>query len=283
MATATEARLELRSEQIKPKIGSRVLNSKEELLSGELSDQINDLLEERGVLVFKNIGFTDEEQIAFSDSLGGNATEIGVDGGAVFSISLDAKEHSPEVIEYLKGSLYWHIDGTMNPVPVRGSVLSSKVLPDWGGNTEFANCYAAYEDLPEDTKAKIDDLRVIHAMWVSQLYWCPEPTRAQLEDWQSKGQQELPLVWHHKSGRKSLVLGNTARNVVGKDIEESAMILHGLREHATSEPYHYAHEWEVGDAVMWDNTGTLHRAMPYDPDSGRLLRRTILLGEEAFN
>lgn len=273
----------LKAEEIKPKIGSRVLNTKEELLSGELTDEINDLLEQRGVLVFKKIAFTDEEQVAFSNMLGGNATEIGVDGGAVFSISLDRKENSREVIEYLKGSLFWHIDGTMNPVPIRGSILSSKVLPTWGGNTEFANCYAAYDDLPEETKAEIEDLRVVHAMWVSQLYHCPEPTFAQLEDWQSKGSVELPLVWHHKSGRNSLVLGNTAHYVVGKSPEDSAKILHGLREFATSEPYHYAHEWEVGDAVMWDNTGTLHRAMPYDPDCGRLLRRTILLGEEPIS
>ena len=283
MATLARTTTELRFETIKPKIGARVLNTKEELLSGELTDSINDLLEQRGVLVFKQLHFTDEEQIRFTNLLGGNATEIGVDGGAIFSISLDEKEHKKEVIEYLKGSLFWHIDGTMNPVPVRGSLLTSKVLPTWGGNTEFANCYAAYDDLPADRKAEIDHLRVVHAMWVSQLYHCPEPTLAQLEDWQSKGQQELPLVWEHESGRKSVVLGNTARNVVGKDMEESARILHGLREHATSEPYHYAHEWEVGDTVMWDNTGTLHRAMPYDPNCGRLLRRTILLGTEAFS
>lgn len=283
MATLARTKTELRYENIKPKIGARVLNTKDELLSGDLTDAINDLLEQRGVLVFKQLHFTDEEQIRFTNLLGGNATEIGVDGGAIFSISLDEKEHKKEVIEYLKGSLFWHIDGTMNPVPVRGSLLTSKVLPTWGGNTEFANCYAAYDDLPAEKKAEIDHLRVVHAMWVSQLYHCPEPTLAQLEDWQAKGQQELPLVWEHESGRKSLVLGNTARNVVGKDMEESARILHGLREHATSEPYHYAHEWEVGDTVMWDNTGTLHRAMPYDPNCGRLLRRTILLGTEAFS
>jgi alpha-ketoglutarate-dependent taurine dioxygenase len=273
----------LKAEQIKPKIGSRVLNTNEELLSGELSAEINELLEERGVLVFKRLGLTEEEQIRFTNQLGGNATEIGVDGGAIFSISLDAKEHHKSVIEYLKGSLFWHVDGTMNPVPVRGSILTSKVLPTWGGNTEFANCYAAYDDLPQSRKDEIDGLRVVHAMWVSQLYHTPEPTLEQLEDWQSKGTQELPLVWHHRTGRKSLVLGNTARNVVGKDMEESARILHGLREQATSEPYHYAHEWEVGDSVMWDNTGTLHRAMPYDPECGRLLKRTILLGDEPFN
>jgi alpha-ketoglutarate-dependent taurine dioxygenase len=280
---ATTAMTRLKAEAIKPKIGSRVLNSKDELLSGVLSEEINELLERRGVLVFKQLHLTDEEQVRFTNSLGGNATEIGVDGGAVFSISLDAKEHAKEVIEYLKGSLFWHIDGTMNPVPVRGSLLTSKVLPTWGGNTEFANCYAAYDDLPAETKAEIDGLRVIHSLWISQLYHCPEPSIAQLEDWQAKGSAELPLVWHHKSGRKSLVLGNTAQAVVGKSAEESARILHGLREHATKEPYHYAHEWEVGDTVMWDNTGTLHRAMPYDPDCGRLLRRTILVGEEAFS
>lgn len=273
----------LRYEEIKPKIGARVLNSKEELLSGALSAEINDLLEQRGVLVFKQLHLTEEEQISFTNSLGGNATEIGVDGGAIFSISLDKGEHHKSVIEYLKGSLYWHVDGTMNPVPVRGSILTSKVLPTWGGNTEFSNCYAAYDDLSDEVKAQIDDLRVVHAMWVSQLYHTPEPSLEQLIDWMAKGTQELPLVWQHKTGRKSLVLGNTCRNVVGKDFEESARILHGLREHATSEPYHYAHEWEVGDSVMWDNTGTLHRAMPYDPDCGRLLKRTILLGDEAFS
>ncbi|MBW8784668.1 MAG: TauD/TfdA family dioxygenase [Novosphingobium sp.] len=276
-------RVRLRHEQIKPKIGSRVLNTKQELLRGDLSEQIMELLEQRGVLVFKQLHFTDPEQIAFTNALGGNATEIGFDNKQVFPISLDPNVNK-DVVEYLKGSLFWHIDGTMNEVPVRGSILTSKVLPTWGGNTEFANCYAAYDDLPEETKAKIDGLRVVHTMWNSQLYHTPEPSLQQLQNWQNRGQgkRELPLVWHHKSGRKSLVLGNTAQTVIGLSPEESARTLHGLREFATSEPYHYSHEWQVGDSVMWDNTGTLHRAMPYDPDCGRLLHRTILQGDEAF-
>ena len=71
-----------------------------------------------------------------------------------------------------------------------------------------------------------------------------------------------------------------AEYVVGKGSQESARILHGLRDFATSEPYHYAHEWEVGDAVMWDNTGTMHRAMPYNLDCGRRMHRVTLEGEE---
>lgn len=220
IAVTVALKTRLSHEQIKPKIGSRVLNSKEELLSGVLADQLNDLLEQRGVLVFPEVHFTDEEQIAFTNSLGGNALEVR--GEEVFKISLD-RAINREAVEYLKGSLFWHIDGTMNKAPIRGSVLASKVLPTWGGNTEFANTYAAYDDLPEDTKRKIDDLRVIYSMWVSQLYHTPEPTLAQLKDWQSRGHEvELPLVWKHSSGRKSLVLGNTAERVVGVGSMESA-------------------------------------------------------------
>lgn len=272
-------KVRLSHEMIKPKIGSRILNSKEDLLSGDLADELNDLLEQRGVLVFPEIHFTDPEQVAFTATLGKFAKEIR--GQDIFPITLD-KSVNQEAAEYLKGSLYWHIDGTMNPVPIRGSILSSKVLPTWGGDTEFANAYAAYDDLPEARKREIDGLRVIHAMWTTGLYHTPEPTLAQLEDWQSKGETELPLVWKHRSGRKSLVLGNTAQYVIGKDPKESAHILHGLREWTTSEPYRYSHKWRVGDAVMWDNTGSLHRAMPYDPDCGRLLHRTILQGDEPF-
>lgn len=271
----------LKYELIKPKVGARILNTKEELLSGELSADINALLEDRGVLVFKRVNFTDAEQMAFTNAVGGLADEVR--GEQVFKISLD-KTVNKEAVEYLKGSLFWHVDGTMNSVPIRGSVLSSKVLPTWGGNTEFSNCYTAYDDLPQNVKDDIDDLRVVHSMWHSQLFHCPEPTLDQLRDWQSKGEggtgeRNLPLVYKHANGRKSLVLGNTAEYVVGKGTQESARILHGLREFATSEPYHYAHVWEVGDAVMWDNTGSLHRAMPYDPDCGRMLHRTIFKGD----
>jgi alpha-ketoglutarate-dependent taurine dioxygenase len=267
------------SEDIKQRIGSRVHNSKQELLSGALAAQLRELIEQRGVLVFPEIHFTDAEQVAFTNTLGRNLPELS--GKEVFQISLDKKYNAKA--DYLKGSLYWHIDGTMNRVPIGGAILSSKVLPTWGGNTEFCNTYAAYDDLPEQRKQQLDGLRVVHSMWNTQLYHTPEPTLAELEEWMAMGEIELPLVWKHRSGRKSLVLGNTAQYVIGKDPKESAKLLHGLREWATSEPFHYAHVWKVGDAVMWDNTGTMHRAMPYDPDCGRLLHRTKLSGEEPCN
>ena len=274
-----DAAVRLKAEPIKPKIGSRILNTKAELLSGALSDAINAEMEARGVLVFPGVHFSDAEQLEFTRLLGGVAKEIR--GEEVFKVTLDESVND-KVAEYLKGSLYWHIDGTMNALPIRASMLTAKKLSDEGGDTGFANTATAYDDLDEATRAKIADLRVVHSLWRSQFYHTPEPSMAQLEDWQAKGEAELPLVCTHKSGRKSLVLGNTAHYVKGVDPKESYRILHGLREFATSEPYSYQHKWTLGDTVLWDNRTSLHRATPYDPASGRLMHRTILPGVEAW-
>ena len=267
-------------EPIKEKIGSRILNSKEEILSGALSAQLRDLIEQRGVLVFPQINFTDEEQIEFTKTLGNYAPEN--KDGSVSKITLDTKEN-PAAAEYLKGSLYWHIDGTRNEVPIFASMLSCKVpSPKGTGNTGFCNTYAAYDDLPADKKAEYEELRVLHAPWASLFYYEPEPSLAKLKGMQAIGEKELPLVWTHKSGRKSLVIGCTAHHVVGVDYAKSAEIIVGLREWATSEQFSYSHEWSVGDCVMWDNTGTMHRAEAYDPTCGRMMHRTKLEGEEPF-
>ncbi|GIX30128.1 MAG: taurine catabolism dioxygenase [Porticoccaceae bacterium] len=269
-------KIALRAEPIKPKIGAIVRNSKEELLSGALSEEIRRLIEDRGVLVFPEIHFTDEEQVAFTKTLGTFLPEM--EGQEVYDITLDKKINPRS--EYLKGSLFWHIDGTMNKRPPGYAILSCKVPATWGGDTEFCNTYAAYEDLPEEEKARIDSLRVMHAAWNTLFYYEPEPSQEKLEEMMALGDVELPLVWKHRSGRKSLVLGNTAHHIVGLDWRESARLLNKLREWATSEPYRYTHHWKVGDAVMWDNSGTMHRARPYDPECGRLLHRTKTAGEE---
>ncbi len=277
---ATAAKLKLVSELVKPNIGSRVLNSKEELLSGEMAGDIRELLEARGVLVFPKVNFTDAEQVAFTKTLGNFAPE-GDYGENVHNITLDPKLTSSA--EYLKGSLYWHLDGTRNTVPVLASLLSCRVpSPKGTGNTGFANTYAAYEALPEEEKARIEEMRVMHGPWASLFYYEPEPSLAKLKGYLGSGEANLPLVWKHRSGRKSLVLGCTAHRILDLDPVESTLTLHGLRDFATGEDFTYSHEWEVGDCVMWDNTGTLHRAEWYDPASGRLMVRTKLEGEEPF-
>jgi alpha-ketoglutarate-dependent taurine dioxygenase len=119
-------------------------------------------------------------------------------------------------------------------------------------------------------------------VWATVFYYEPEPSLAKLKGMQAIGERELPLVWKHQNGRKSLIVGVTAHRVLGLEPAKSAEILVRLREWCTSEQFSYSHEWKVGDLVMWDNTGTLHRAEAYDATSGRLLVRTKLKGEEPF-
>ncbi|MDD7812932.1 TauD/TfdA dioxygenase family protein [Mycolicibacter sinensis] len=260
-------------------IATEVHADKEALLSGDHAGAIRELLEQRGVLVFPQIGFTDAEQIAFTETLGTLAPER--DGEAVYDVTLDTNVNKQA--DYLKGSFYWHLDGTMNEVPILASLLSSKVLPaDGGGDTEFCNTYAAYDALPEEDKQQLGSLRAMHSAWNSLLYYDPEPAAATLRQMMAIGQCELPLVWTHRSGRKSLILGCTASHVVGMEYSESTKTLVRLRDWATQPQFVYRHQWSVGDLVMWDNTGTLHRARPYDPASGRMLHRTKLAGEEPF-
>ncbi len=268
----------LKTEDIKPHIATRILSGKDELLSGDHATEIRDLLESRGVLVFPEINFTDEEQVAFTKTLGRLAPEIM--GEEVYKITLDKKANQRS--DYLKGSMYWHIDGTMNEVPILASILSGKVLSPEGGQTEFCNTYAAFEALPEEEQREYEKLRVLHSAWNSLFYYNPEPPHAMLKEMMAIGDNELPLVWNHRSGRKSLVLGCTAYQVVGMTAKESAELLNRLREWATQPDFVYRHEWSVGDMVIWDNTGTMHRAIPYDPACGRMMHRTKLEGEEAF-
>lgn len=261
------------------RIATEVHADKPALLSGDHAGAIRELLERRGVLVFPQIGFTDAEQIAFTETLGTLAPER--DGEAVYDVTLDTNVNKQA--DYLKGSFYWHLDGTMNQVPILASLLSSRVLPaDGGGDTEFCNTYAAYDDLSEDDKDQIASLRAMHSAWNSLLYYDPEPDFATLRQMMAIGERELPVVWTHRSGRKSLILGCTASNIVGMDYAQSTKTLVRLRDWATQPQFVYRHRWSVGDLVMWDNTGTMHRALPYDPNSGRMLRRTKLAGEEPF-
>ena len=267
----------LQAESIKPGIGGRGLNSKEELLKGELAEDIMDLLEQRGVLVFPEVHFSNEEQVAFTSTLGKFAREIR--GEAVYKVSLDRRENS--TADYLKAAFFWHFDGFMSPMPIRASLLSSKVLsPPGTGNTEFANTYAAFDALSEDEKAQLEGLTAVHALAATQLDVVPEPTLEQWKEWRAVGRKELPLVWTHRSGRKSLVIGNSAHAILNMEPLESEELLIRLRDLATGPEFTYSHEWKVGDCVMWDNTGTLHRATAYPLDCGRMLHRTKLEGDE---
>ena len=261
-----------------PRIGSLIEADKATLLSGAAAAEIREVLEDRGVIAFPAIDFTDEEQVAFTKTLGQIVDEGGP--GNIYKVSLDPLENPG--VEYIKGAFFWHIDGTNHQTPLLASLLSARRLAPEGGDTEFCNTYAAYDDLSDEDKALIDGLKVVHTIEFSQRNINPEPSWEEYERWSAFPSNTLPLVWTHRTGRKSLVLGSTATYVEGMGVREGMGLLVRLRDHATQPKYVYRHKWTLGDLVIWDNTGTMHRATPYALDSGRLMHRTKLHGEEPF-
>jgi alpha-ketoglutarate-dependent taurine dioxygenase len=263
---------------IKPLIGAEVLARKAALLGGVHAGELRGLLEERGVLVFPGVDFSEDEQIAFTRTLGTYAPDHA--DGSTTAIALDPALGANA--DYTRASFYWHFDGYMHDVPILASLLCARVLPESGGDTEFASTYAAWDELPEEEKAELEGLHAVHALAAAQKSVEPEPSLESLDQWLKVRSNTLPLVWAHRSGRKSLVIGNTAAGVIGMNPLGSLELLARLRAWATQEHFCYRHRWRRGDCVMWDNTGTLHRVQPYDPASGRLLTRTKLAGEEPF-
>lgn len=258
-----------------PKIGAEIRTDRNSLLSGTYASAIRDILEKRGVVIFREVNLTDAEQVVFSSTLG-EVIPQGEKG--IFKVTMDEKEN--KMAEYLKAAIFWHIDGSTDDVPTRASLLSARRVSPSGGQTEFCNTYAAFEELPDSEKKAIEKLRVIHTIESIQRKIYPTPTPEQEEGWRRYQPKSHPLVWTHRSGRKSLVLGSTASHVEGMDMKAGRALIDRLEEWSTQPRFVYQHQWTVGDLLIWDNTGTMHRVLPYASDSGRMMHRTTLVGEE---
>ncbi len=259
-----------------PTIGSEIRTDLDTLLSGRAASTIREVLEQRGVVFFRGLDIGDEQQVAIAKTLG---TLVANEGqGGINKISLDEKVN--QRAKYLQGSMFWHFDGSLQPLPNLATLLRAVQLSEIGGQTEFCNTYAAYEDLPEAEKEAIAELRVVHSAERSQYYVTPEMSYDEVAFWQKSPTKACPIVWTHRSGRKSLLLGATSDYVIGLPVEQSRALLARLRDWATQPQYVYQHQWQPGDLLIWDNTGTMHRVLPYAVDSGRLMHRTILAGEE---
>lgn len=238
-----------------------------------------DALDRYGVLVLPALGLRDEEQVALCRRLGPVQQFPNRSIPEISVISLDPAKTA--TAEYLKGSFDWHIDGSTDEVPNMATVLSAHALSDEGGETEFASTYSAYDLLTEDEQARYGSLHVLHSFEAHQRRVFPDPTAEMEAFWRSKPTRVHPLVWQHRNGRRSLVLGATASHVVEwEDSARGAALLEELLERATAPDLVYRHEWTIGDTVIWDNRGVLHHVVPYDPTSAREMHRTTILGDE---
>jgi alpha-ketoglutarate-dependent taurine dioxygenase len=266
-------------------VGAEVSDVDSERLGTDegLAAAVLDALEDNGVLVFRGLALSPEDQVTFCERLG--EVDRSSDGhhpvSGIYPITLDKTKN--KAADYLKAAFIWHIDGctpTCDECPQKATVLSAVQVAAQGGETEFASAYDAYESLSAGEKQRYESLRVVHSLEASQRRTNPDPSAEDLARWRSRPTSEHPLVWTHRNGRKSLVLGASADHIVGMDLDEGRRLLQELLAHATTTDKVYSHQWSVGDTVIWDNQGVLHRAAPYDPTSPREMLRTTVNGDE---
>ncbi len=176
------------------------------------------------------------------------------------------------------GNRLWHSDSSFKPTPAKYSILHGIAVPSTGGNTEFADMRAAWDALDEETKVECEGLVCEH----SQIY-----SRSLLgfADFSEEERARFAAVrqtlvrTHPVTGRTSLYLSSHAGGIVGWPVPEARAFLRDLIEHATQRQFVHAHEWQVGDLVIWDNRQTMHRARPFPAEEPRDMRRTTLEGD----
>jgi alpha-ketoglutarate-dependent taurine dioxygenase len=274
-------------EPINDRIGANVKVAAADILYEAVPERIMDALNKYNVLVFPEIHMTDDQFVGLSDYFGEkhdlNATQDGSEASqkGIYRIELDSKAKDKNQLDYIAGNDLWHMDGTVYNVPGKSTLLKCERPASKGGQTEFADLFAAYAAMPEARKQEIEKLRVIHCMEAIGVVLYDHPSPEDFARWNAAfPPTEQPLVWHQKDGRTSLLIGGTAYDIVGMSHSDGRKVLDDLLEWCTQDRFTYLHAWTKGDMVMFNNPGLLHRSHPYDEASGRIMHRTTIKGME---
>jgi alpha-ketoglutarate-dependent 2,4-dichlorophenoxyacetate dioxygenase len=245
------------------------------------------------VLVFPDQKITDEQQLAFTRhfgelenyATGGHIrkradSRLGAHMADFSNLDKDGRIISAEdrVWFFKLGDRLWHSDSSFRPEPAKYSLLSGRVLPSWGANTEFADMRAAYDALDARTKMEVEDLVCLHSLIYSRhAIGFTGLTEQEIASFTPLRQRLVRT--HPVTGRRSLFLSSHAGAIEGWTIPEARIFLRDLTEFATQREFVYSHAWRPYDLVMWDNRTTMHRARRFDRNEGRDVRRTTLAGD----
>jgi alpha-ketoglutarate-dependent 2,4-dichlorophenoxyacetate dioxygenase len=254
---------------------------------------IEEGMDRYAVLVFHDQKLTDEQQLAFTRHFGAlesyptpghirrpQEQRLGPGIADFSNLDKEGKILSPEdrLWFFKLGDRLWHSDSSFRPIPAKYSLLSGRVVPSWGADTEFADMRAAYDALDPRTKAMVEDLVCEHSLIYSRAaIGFTDLTQEEIAAFKPVRQRLVRT--HPVTGRKSLFLASHAGAIQGWTIPEARMFLNELTEHATQREFVYRHKWRVGDLVMWDNRQTMHRGRRFDPGEVRDVRRTTLAGD----
>lgn len=271
-----------------PVLGAEVTGVDIGALSDDAFTAIERAFEDHSVLVIRDqTGIDDARQAAFSRRFGDLETTISANPGgegttvAIFSnLASDGSLIPPKDKRMIfnTGNQMWHTDSSFKPVPAKASILSGRMVPPAGGETEFASGRAAWDSLSADEQAEYEPLIAVHDF----LYSRGLIDKTLLSD---KDRKELPAVrqklvrTNPVNGRKALYAGAHASHIEGWDLETGRALLRRLTDLVTRPEHCYTHTWRDGDLVMWDNRAVLHRGKPWDESKyPRVMHRTTVAG-----
>jgi taurine dioxygenase len=256
-------------------------------------EKIEDVWRERLVVVFHDQQLSDPQLIAFSRNFG----ELDPPGPNPYGQPF-LKDH-PElnvisnVVENGKpmgnlgdGEAVWHADMTYVEVPPKAAMLHSLEVPppEAGGNTYFANMFAAYDALPADLKKAATGKIAVHDASTNSAGMLRKGYKEVSDVRQTVGAHHPLIRTERGTGRKALFLGRRPNAyVMGLEVAESEALLNALWAHATQPRFTLCHRWKVGDLLMWNNLSVLHRRDPFDPKTRRVMHRSQIKGNERIN
>jgi alpha-ketoglutarate-dependent 2,4-dichlorophenoxyacetate dioxygenase len=249
--------------------------------------EIEAAMDRYAVLVFRGQDLTQDEQLAFTAAFGP------MDPGRHLAVrqqrrvrpefadvsNLDehgkvADRNHRRILSNMATRL-WHTDSSYKQPAAKFSLLYCSAIPDWGGETEFADMRAAYDALPERLRAEAEGRSAEHYVHHSRATLGFAPSPEEIDG--AIPPVAWPLIRNHAgSGRKLLYIGAHATHVVGLSLPEGKVLLSDLLEHATQRQFVYRHEWRPGDLVIWDNRAVLHRGRRYDLSQRRDMRRSTV-------
>jgi alpha-ketoglutarate-dependent 2,4-dichlorophenoxyacetate dioxygenase len=244
--------------------------------------------EEHSVLVFRNQEVTDEIQLAFSRRFGPpEVTKVGSMGTGTNFIILTTIGADGKVVPAdhrlslrSKANQLWHTDSSFKSVPALTSILSARIIPAHGGETEYVSTRLAFKQLDAELRKKIENSFAWHDYAHSRGQITAD--LASPEERAALPPQCWRMVWKNPvNGQGAIYLASHAYSVEGMEPDLGKKLIDELMEAATAPGTSYMHQWKSGDVVMWDNRATMHRGRPWPAHEARLMVRTTISATEA--
>ncbi len=238
---------------------------------------------DHALLIFPGQHLSRTEQVAFARRFGDLEFDLAPISNVRADGSVRPDDGSDDAVKVLRGNMGWHCDSTYMPVQAKGAVFTAHVVPEEGGETDWADMRAAYDALSPETQAEIAPLSAFHSLRYSQGKLGHAHTEGSAYSGYGMTVEDPPLrplvKVHPETGRKVLMVGRHAYGVPGLKPAASEALLERLCAEACQPPRTWRHRWTPGDAVIWDNRALMHRAVPWDMTVPRVMYHSRIAGD----